>query len=415
MSLARFINRLEGLGCKAEIAEEGLKLEVGEAVALLRLDDEWNEAIDRFYKARQYKFDSERRILTSNRAAEFLVVRLDPGFFYKVEHEFSDAKENTVLISQASKEYLLSYFESDRYERLFERIKDRIERRYYRRNPVQAGRVRQARMLIDDLFFRFHTATYTVKRKPRNKKIEDVAIDPVKACLFSLAYKKDESWELSHEIKSKGLIYPKSDDEDEDESLTIPRASYQDSVVTYYKVAKSSQFPSQAFLSYYHILEFYFLRVSDEELFNAVSAQLNDPDFKCNYANVTKLLAAIKRNDNTSSEKEMLFSVLRKYVSEEEFIDFIREFEEAMGDKIYTKSKDSIFGERFPFKLEKGHAINNASAIIKHIRNALVHSSDKYNREDCFLPLSESEDVVVKYIPVVKFLAEKVIFATAST
>jgi len=64
-------------------------------------------------------------------------------------------------------------------------------------------------------------------------------------------------------------------------------------------------------------------------------------------------------------------------------------------------------------KLEQGHALSNAAAILKHVRNALVHSSDRYTREDCFLPFSESEDVIIKYIPLVKYLAERVIFSTA--
>ena len=109
--------------------------------------------------------------------------------------------------------------------------------------------------------------------------------------------------------------------------------------VTFYKVAKSSQFPSQAFIAYYNILEFHFLRVADESLHNAVCAQLNNPNFRSTYDNVTRLLAAIKRSDNTSNEKEMLLSVLRKYVSEEEFIEFVLNTEKAIGEAVFTKFK----------------------------------------------------------------------------
>jgi hypothetical protein len=111
----------------------------------------------------------------------------------------------------------------------------------------------------------------------------------------------------------------------------------------------------------------------------------------------------------------MLRGVLRKYVVEEEFIEFVSDFESNAGEAVYTGQKTKVFGERFSIKLEKGHAISNAATIIKHIRNALVHSSDRYAREDCFLPLSESQDDVVKFIPVVQFMAERVIFATAES
>ena len=55
--------------------------------------------------------------------------------------------------------------------------------------------------------------------------------------------------------------------------------------------------------------------------------------------------------------------------------------------------------------------IGNTAKVIKHIRNSLVHSSDKFTREECVVPFSESESIVTRYIPIVKFLAEKVIYA----
>ena len=412
MSLQNFIKRLRDLGCNARANGSKIEIDVNKIEISITIDEEWTKAIQSFYKARQYSFDEERRILTSNRTVEYLVVRLDPGIYYRVNHKFSDSAENSVILTQASKEFRLSYFESKSYERTFEKIKERIERKASLRTAYGRPDHQRLPYRFEELFPNFHTITFLSKRKPRGKSIEDVGIAPVKACLFALAYKKEESWELSHEIKSKGLIYPRTN-HDIDEVLEIPRASYDDAAVTFYKVAKSSQFPSQVFLAYYHILEFHFLRVADESLFNAVCAQINNPDFRTTYENVTRLLAAIKRNDNTSSEKDMLLGVLRKYVAEEEFIDFVKEIEITQNEKHFSKPKQSIFGERHAIGLEKGHALNGCAIVIKHIRNALVHSSDKYSREDCFLPLSESEDIVLRYLPIIRFMAERVIFATA--
>ncbi|MBK3461619.1 hypothetical protein [Pseudomonas haemolytica] len=408
MSLENIANRLISLGCSAEIDEKCIVLTLDDTETTIRFDEEWENSITSFYKARQFNFDVERRMLTSNRSVELLVARLDPGFYYQVEHKFNDIKGNTVELSLATQNYFLAHFESKRYEDTFDIIKQRLTSLASRRT----GTRKRLSIRFDELLYRLHTIKYSAKRKPTNQSIYEASIQPIKACLFSLVYKKDESWELSHEIKSKRLKYPQAV-EKTDDPLEIPRASYDDAAVTFYKVAKSSQFPSQAFIAYYHILEFHFLRVADESLFNAVCTQLNNPDFRSTYENVTRLLAAIKRNDNTSSEKEMLLAVLRKYVAEEEFVEFVARTEKSAGEPIFTKFKAPIFGEKFSFNLEKGHALNSASAIIKHIRNALVHSSDRYSREDCFLPLSESEDLVVRYIPIVKFFAERVIFATA--
>lgn len=413
MGLKRIAERLNILGCNAQVVEGGINLDFEDKSFFVDFEGEWLQRVNAFYRARQYRFDDERRVLFSNRSVEYLIVRLDPGFFQSVEFEFKDGHGNRVSISGASKEFLLSYFESERYNTSFHRVRGRLKRRYDIRHG-SARRVAARRLGIrpDDLLFSFHTATYTVERKPRGRNIDDVSLDRVKACLFVLAYKKNQSWQLSHEIKASGLIYSSSKEEAGDE-FDIPSAKYDDSTVTFYKVAKSSQFLSQVFLSYYHILEYHFLRVADESLYLAVCSQLNDPSFKASYDNVNKLLANIKRNDSTVDERQMLQGVLRKYVSEDDFIAFVQEFEHEIGDRLYTSTKQVVFGESFAIKLEKGHALSNTAAVLKHIRNALVHSSDRYAREDCFLPLSESENVVAKYIPLIKYLAEQVIFATA--
>lgn len=416
MSLKRMATRFEKLGCVAEALRNGINLDIDGSEIFLEVDDDWVQAITSFYKARQYSFDLDNRALFSNKTAEYLIVPLDPGFFRRAVHEFEDSHGNTVSISPASKEFLIAYFESERYENSFHQIKDRVHRRVRLRSGglIRSGRTGRVKFRPDDLIYSFHTATYTSKRKPRSKRINDVALDRIKACLFALAYKKNESWELSQEIKAKGLIYSTIAD-GEDEALEIPAADYDSATVTLYKVAKSSRFPSQVFLSYYHILEYHFLRVADESLFNAVCSQLNDPSFKARYENVNRLLATIKRNDTTVDEKQMLLGVLRKYVAEEEYIEFIKTIENNLDDKIYTDQKQQIFGETFTIRLEKGHALSNTSTVLKHIRNALVHSSDRYARGDAFLPMSESETVVVKYIPIIQYLAERVIFATART
>lgn len=410
MSLNQFAARLTALGSVVSVVEGGIDVDVGDHKITIECDADWVREITNFYRARQYTYDSDRRVLGANRFAEYQLSRLDPGYFHRSDHSFSDGNGCKVDLGLASTEFMLSYFESERYETTFERIKERIARRVHVRRSRREHRVR---FKPNDLLFRFYTARFTVPRKPRNITVESIAIDRVRACLFSLANLKGECWEISCDIKSRGLVYPQYDESD-DEELVIPQVTYEPSIVSYYKVAKSSQFPSQVFLSYYHILEYFFLRVADETLFSAVSARLNDPSFRSSYDNVSRLVATMKRHDNTNDEKKMLRDVLDKFVPEDEYIDFVKEFEAAREEKIFTGAKQRIFGEQFSIRLEKGHALANTASLLKHVRNSLVHSSDRYSRDDCFLPFSESEEIVVKYIPLVQFMAEKVIFSTAS-
>lgn len=407
MSIKQIASRLEKLGCKLSTSKNSIQIEKEGITAVIDFDAEWMTAINGFFKARQYSYDADDRILTGNRFAEYQIVRLDPGFYYRVEHKFEGKNGDIVHIAPASKEFSLSYFLSDNYGYWFTILGERVQRRIDRRR----SKSRSVLMRREDLFPSFHTIRFQPKRKPSKTDICQLAEVAIKSCLFSLAYNKNESWEINKEIKSKGRIYTRSTESDD--VLEIPNVTYESAVVTYYKVAKSSQFPSQVFLSYYHILEYHFLRTADENLHGALRTQLNDPSFKSDYENVSRLISTLKKADTSSDEKEMLRGVLRKYVPEEDFINFVKDFESSYTEKRFSGEKQKIFGESFTLKLESGHALSNVASILKHIRNSIVHSSDRHSREECFVPFSESDELIVRYIPIIQFLAEKVIFATA--
>ena len=411
MTITKFSDRLNKLGLLTNVNGDDLELKIdseGSAITV-RFDEKLKKSINSFYRARQYSFEELRRLLKGRRFVEFQVSKLAPAFIYRPYYAFSCASGDAVTLSNASDEFHLSFFESDRYEEIFDLIKKRIERKIERGESSRSRRIMPMRG--GEFFLNIYTARYSPKRITSGMDLTEIGLKKIKACLFSLAYTYHESWEVRDEIKSRGFSYPRL--HDEEVNLEIPSAEYESSLVSYYKVAKSSSFPGQCFLSYYHILEFHFLRVADENLFNAVKAKLNDPAFKSTYENVSKLLATIKRNDSVGDEKEMLKSVLRKYVVEEEFIEFVKDLESEEGEKIYTGNRQRILGEEFNLKLDNGHALSNFSQVLKHIRNCLVHSSDRYSRGDTFLPLAESEDLIVKYIPIVQYMAERIIFSTA--
>lgn len=140
---------------------------------------------------------------------------------------------------------------------------------------------------------------------------------------------------------------------------------------------------------------------------------LNNPGFRASRESLDKVISAVRGQDSRSDETEMLRNVLERFVQEVELIDFIHEFEELVGDKIYSKRR-LVFGEQLQISPLKDHALANAAKLLKHVRNAIVHSSDRYKREDCHIPLSESEDVIEEFIPLVRFFAERVIFGTAT-
>jgi len=254
------------------------------------------------------------------------------------------------------------------------------------------------------------TAVYTHKGRKTPADLKDKAIAAIRSTLFKIAVEQHDCLSLwkprTRRLKSVYLDAPKED-------LTIPSATYDENVVSYYKVAKASPFPSQSFLAYYHVLEYYFLRVSELLLHDRLTSMINDPGFRANRDALDRVISTVRGQDARADETEMLRSVLDRFVQETELIDFIQRFEEVCGEKIYSKRR-TVFGEPLQISLIKDHALANSAKVLKHIRNAIVHSSDRYKREECHIPLSETEDIVEEFIPLVRFFAERVIFGTAT-
>lgn len=407
MHMETFYDLFRAVGFQVNADKSDLILEIDEYKFRVTIDAEWRSWIANFYKAKQYTFNEERRILSGYKSLEVQLLRIDPSFTTRTEHEFSDGKGVTVRVSQASPEFSIALL-SSRGSQAIDMIKRRLLRRGKMRKPDKDGYVRILK--FDDLVYIPTTAKYLIPRKINPDQLFDKAIKSIKASLFKISYSSGECWDLRESILSIGVKAPRMM---EDTDFAIPKAVYNDDLVKFYKVAKSSIFPNQEFLSYYHILEYHFLRISDEILHTSIKSLINSPSFSPSYQNINKLISVLKKNDNSSDETEMLKSVLRKYIEEEDLIEYITALEKNSGKQIYTDPKKKFFGESATIQLTKGHAVNNTAKVIKLIRNALVHSSDRYNREDCFMPFSESEAVVISYIPIIKFLAEKVIFATA--
>lgn len=105
--------------------------------------------------------------------------------------------------------------------------------------------------------------------------------------------------------------------------------------------------------------------------------------------------------------------MLDRYVEEREMISLIERVEREWGENVYTK-KRRVFGGELVVSKQPGHVIGNVAKALKHIRNAIVHSTDRYSREECHVPLSASEDIVAQYVPLIMFSAERVIFGTSS-
>jgi hypothetical protein len=242
------------------------------------------------------------------------------------------------------------------------------------------------------------------------------SIDLIESCLFELAYLSQITCKIMDEWPSKKILNKKQVENLESTKVinhNLPRGRFNSDLIKYYQLGTSNDIPILQFLVYYQILEYFFIKISEGELHSKIASRLNDPRFKSDEKNLGKLIQDIVDYKRVTDETEMLKQVIKKYVSPSELIDFIQSYEKEIGDKVYSKAH-SRFGHEQKVTLEEGHVIGNVAIIIKTVRNALVHSSDHHERQERFIPFSKSTEIVIREIPLVKFLAEKVIIGSST-
>jgi hypothetical protein len=109
----------------------------------------------------------------------------------------------------------------------------------------------------------------------------------------------------------------------------------------------------------------------------------------------------------------MLKLVLREYVDEDELLSFIEKYEVYLEQKIFSRAYE-MFGLDVKLTMQKGHIIGAVARRVKHLRNALVHSADRYEGYERYIPSRSNEERLEKEVPLVRFLAEKAIISAAS-
>jgi len=262
----------------------------------------------------------------------------------------------------------------------------------------------------------------TIQINSINKNSVDDAInyseEIIEDCFFQIAYLKKiplqsiNEWRYNR-INNRERVFQtrKINNENKFRFLT---ARYNPDIIKFYQLGISSSESVLQFLSLYLVLEYFFIGISDEKLYNQMTLKLNNPSFRTDQSHLDKIIQIIEEHKKITDEKMMLKNVLEKFVDEDELIEIIRKYDKHLGDKKYSKKQD-IFGESLEVKVVKGHVFGNISSRIKAVRNALVHSSDRYDRKPRHIPFSESTEIVKREIPLLKYLAEEVIISSAST
>lgn len=182
-----------------------------------------------------------------------------------------------------------------------------------------------------------------------------------------------------------------------------PQRIYREHLIDYYRLAISSNAPFAQYLSYYHVLEYFFDEVFDKKIFDDFKENIqNNSDFITNENKQKEIIKKLKKDIRNNNELKCLELVLRKFVKIIELQDKLK------SEQIkYFQQHKITFSDAptISFKDKRGFYIQLAQRIYQ-TRNALVHS--KENHVGRYKPYQDSEELN-KEIPLIKLIAELVI------
>lgn len=260
----------------------------------------------------------------------------------------------------------------------------------------------------------------TVQVHNINEKDSEAALkrssSVIEYCFFELSYLKQLPVGLADEWPARRRLGGDTFKFQEDVAenlLPMPPADFNADVVSFYQLGMSSRIPVLQYWAYYQVLEYFFVRTYDESLHKGLADRLKDPRFKPSSAQLDRIVQDVVDHLDAADETAMLDAVLKKYVEPGEVIEFIKQYEAHLGEDLYTKRR-RLFGEDIEVKLDKDTVLENVARTIHALRATLLFSSDRFSRTARSVSYSKISETVAPEVPLMKFLAERVIIGSAT-
>lgn len=380
-------------------------------------EDELKEYMD--YQNKKYNSNSFNTCLIHNHYFEQIISlpnRIDIFFFQRKNKKIEFTQANIhIEISMASMDF-------------------QNHHRFSELSSMKYNSSRLRGLMRENGFINLNQSLYqplTIKVTHGGKfKTIDEINNLIESCLFDYAVQTGIMWELQEILPNHEFRGRKNIPTDNINSCGLVKI-YNSIVLQYFKQGMLAENnPVYQFLSFYHVLEYFFVIVSDEKLYDNLRSIINQPNFNTiDKKNLDKIIKQTKLHRNMTDETQMLKEVLQKYITDsakEELLEFIQNypFTDSKDKSWLLMNKNDDFGKVFcgekdqyqAIKIENKDEILAQCAIrIKIVRNALVHSSDRHERQERFIPNRTNKLLLEKEIPLVKFLAEQIIIASANT
>lgn len=198
--------------------------------------------------------------------------------------------------------------------------------------------------------------------------------------------------------------------------MEAPKRSYDSFIIEYYRQASESSDPFIQFISYYHILEYFFDEIFNKKLIDDLINKITHPDFSYRNESKIKELAEFSHKrlkgfgeDGQGNELESLKFVLKEYVRPIELRERLIELKQ---DPDYYQNNKVSFsnGPGVSFSDENGIYTTLAKRIY-FTRNSLIHS--KSNRASQTYRVNIHKDILKNEIPLLEAVSELVILSSS--
>ncbi|WP_338450556.1 hypothetical protein R4Z09_00875 [Niallia oryzisoli] len=191
-----------------------------------------------------------------------------------------------------------------------------------------------------------------------------------------------------------------------------PKRKYNSDLIDYYNLAVSSEDPFISFISYYHIIEYYFDKVYREQQINTLRTSIASPRFS--YKDDKQLFNIIEkiikdnrsvRENGSGNEQQSLNYVLNKYIYDLD--DFKQRLNNQELNFYQNNSVSFSTGDAIIWTKDKDKILKAISNRIYKTRNALVHSKDS-KKDVTYHPYLHKNELE-KEISLIKTVAECII------
>ncbi|WP_406104695.1 hypothetical protein OG698_21240 [Streptomyces sp. NBC_01003] len=197
---------------------------------------------------------------------------------------------------------------------------------------------------------------------------------------------------------------------------TLPRLRYGKEPLSLYNYARSAtSMPLLQFLAYYQVLEYHFPRYNQRDLLDRLRNELRDPRFRPDdEMHLSRILRISQQSGRGYGDERSQLKATMKYSVSGDAIAELISGDAALMEH-FSQKKPLISGAPVIDVKNKSTLVETVCDRIYHIRCLVVHSKEDGggNADSLLLPFTSEADSVRTENELMRFLAQKVLIASA--